>query len=69
MDVPSDAQRQDEERTHPRDNESDAGCRKDHGDMDKLVRACDQKQGSTLAVFRYHEHPRFSGGLPDSPAQ
>ena len=26
------------------------------------------KQGSTLAVFRYPEHPRFSDGIPDSPA-
>ena len=23
--------------------------------------------GSTLAVFRYPEHPRFSDGIPDSP--
>ena len=27
------------------------------------------KQGSTLAVFRYPEHPRFSDGIPDSLAQ
>ena len=27
------------------------------------------RQGSTLAVFRYPEHPRFSDGIPDSPAQ
>ena len=26
-------------------------------------------QGSTLAVFRYPEHPRFYDGIPDSPAQ
>ena len=26
-------------------------------------------QGSTLAVFRYPEHPRFSDGLPDTPEQ
>ncbi len=26
-------------------------------------------QGSTLAVFRYPEHPRFSDGIPDWPAQ
>ena len=26
-------------------------------------------QGSTLAVFCYPEHPRFSDGIPDSPAQ
>ena len=24
-------------------------------------------EGSTLAVFRYPEHPRFSDGIPDSP--
>ena len=27
------------------------------------------QQGSTLAVFRYPEHPRFSDGIPDSRAQ
>ena len=27
------------------------------------------RQGSTLAVFRYPEHPRFSDGIPDSPAR
>ena len=27
------------------------------------------KQGSTLAVFRYPEHPRFSDGIPNSPEQ
>ena len=32
-------------------------------------RAKDPVQGSTLAVFRYPEHPRFSDGIPDSPAQ
>ena len=26
-------------------------------------------QGSTLAVFRYPEHPKFSDGIPDSPEQ
>ena len=26
-------------------------------------------QGSTLAVFRYPDHPRFSDGIPDSPEQ
>ena len=26
-------------------------------------------QGSTLAVFRYPEHPRFYDGIPDSPVQ
>ena len=26
-------------------------------------------QGSTLAVFGYPEHPRFSDGIPDSPEQ
>ena len=24
-------------------------------------------QGSTLALFRYPEHPRLSDGIPDSP--
>ena len=28
-----------------------------------------EEQGSTLAVFRYPEHPRFYDGIPDSPAQ
>ena len=27
------------------------------------------KQGSTLAVFRYPENPRFPDGIPDSPEQ
>ena len=26
-------------------------------------------QGSTLAVFRYPENPRFPDGIPDSPEQ
>ena len=26
-------------------------------------------QGSSLAVFRYPEHPRFPDGIPDSPEQ
>ena len=27
------------------------------------------QQGSTLAVFRYPEPPRFPDGIPDSPEQ
>ena len=30
--------------------------------------SCDM-QGSTLAVFRYPENPRFPDGIPDSPEQ
>ena len=26
---------------------------------------CESFQGSTLAVFRYPEHPKFSDGIPD----
>ena len=44
VDVRSDTQRQDEERTHPRDNESDAGCRKDHQEKIELVRARDEER-------------------------
>ena len=35
----------------------------------KKGRAITEHQGSTLAVFRYPEHPRFSDGIPDSPEQ
>ena len=28
-----------------------------------------ETQGSTLAVFRYPENPRFPDGIPDSPEQ
>ena len=38
------------------------------GDAD-YVKAYYVGQGSTLAVFHYPEHPRFSDGIPDSPAQ
>ena len=38
MDVRSDMQRQ----THPRENESDAGFQKDHGETIELVQACDE---------------------------
>ena len=33
VDVRSDTQRQDQERTRTRDNESGAGCQKDHGNL------------------------------------
>ena len=38
-------------------------------DVDTVQEACIQQQGSTLVVFRYPEDPRFSDGIPDSPAQ
>ena len=44
LDVRSDPQRQDQERTHPRNNESDAGFQKDHGETIELVRACDEER-------------------------
>ena len=47
MDVRSDTQRQDQERTHPRNNESDAGLRKDHREKIELVRACDEERWRT----------------------
>ena len=37
MDVQTDTQRQDKERTHPRNNESDAGCQKYHGATTELA--------------------------------
>ena len=39
MDVRSDTQREHPERTHPRNNESDAGCQNYHGATIELVRA------------------------------
>ena len=30
---------------------------------------CNVPQGSTLAVFRYPENPRFPDGIPDLPEQ
>ena len=44
MDVWSDTPRQDQERTHPRNNESDSCLQKDHGETlaIELVRACDE---------------------------
>ena len=44
MDVRSDTPRQDQERTHPRDNESGAGFQKDHGETVELVRAYDEER-------------------------
>ena len=36
----SDTQRQDQERTHPRNNESDSCLQRDHGETTKLVLTC-----------------------------
>ena len=47
MDVRSDTQRQDQERTHPRDNESGTGFQKDHGETIDLERACDEERWRT----------------------
>ena len=40
-------------------------------DVGLSIIVCDVEhtQGSTLAVFRHPEHPRFSDGIPDSPEQ
>ena len=35
----------------------------------ELVSEGGSEQGSTLAVFRYPENPRFPDGIPDSPEQ
>ena len=43
-DVWSDTQRRDQERTHQRTNESDAGFQNDHGEMIELVRAYDEER-------------------------
>ena len=42
VDVCSDTQRQDQERTHLREKQIGAGLQKDHGDTIHLVRACDE---------------------------
>ena len=47
MDVRSDTQRQDQERTHPRNNEIEEGFQKDHGDTTEMVRACDEERWLT----------------------
>ena len=47
MDVRSDTQRQDQERTHPRKNTSDASFEKNQGETIELVRACDQERWRT----------------------
>ena len=44
MDVRSDTQRQYQERTHPRINESDAGFQQGHGETIELVRAHDEER-------------------------
>ena len=44
MDVRSETQRQDQERTHPRKNESDEGSQKDHGETIEMVRVSDACQ-------------------------
>ena len=45
MDVRSDTQRQDQERTHPRDNES--GTEKYNGETIELVWTCDEEMQRT----------------------
>ena len=47
MDVWSDTQRQDEERTHPRNNKSGAGFQKDPGEATEIVRLGDEKRKRT----------------------
>ena len=47
MDVRSDTQRQDEERTHTRDNESGAGFQKDHRETIGMIWACDEERWRT----------------------
>ena len=47
MDVRSDTQIQDLERTHPRNNESGAGFQKDHRAKIELIRACDEERWRT----------------------
>ena len=42
MDVRSDTQIQDQERTHPMENKSGSGFQKDHGEIIELVWACDE---------------------------
>ena len=47
MDVRSDTQRQDQERTHPRNNKRGADFQKDHREKIELVRACDEERRRT----------------------
>ena len=47
MDVRSDTQRQDQERTHQRNNKSGAGFQKEHREKIELVRACDEERWRT----------------------
>ena len=56
MDVRSDTQRQDQERTHPRNNKSGAGFKKDHREKIEPVRACDEER------WRTHTEESVEGG-------
>ena len=47
MVVRSDTQRQDHERTHPSNNESDAWFQKDHREKIDMVWACDEERWRT----------------------
>ena len=47
VDVRSDTQRQDLERTHPRNNECGAGFQKDHRAKIEPIRACDEERWRT----------------------
>ena len=47
MDVRSDTQRQDRERTHPRDNKSGASFHKDRQQTVEMVRICDEERRKT----------------------
>ena len=56
MDVRSDTQRQDQEWTHPRNNNSGAGFQKDHREKIELVRACDEER------WQKHTEESVEGG-------
>ena len=47
----------------------DGCCGQGHEPEEKKKRRMELDQGSTLAIFRYPEHPRFSDGIPDTPEQ
>ena len=51
MYVRSDIQRQDQERTHPRNNKSGAGFQKIDGETNELVRACDEEKRRTQLIW------------------
>ena len=44
MDVWSDTQRNEQERTHRRDNERDGGFQKDHRETTEMIRTCDEER-------------------------